>query len=304
MKDAMRRAAILGHPIVRALSPVLHRAAYAALGLDWTYTAIDCDEPCLPGFLRNLDESWAGLSLTMPLKQVAVPLLDEVSTLASAVGAVNTVTVTDGSLVGENTDIVGMVAALADAGIDHPCCGGIVGGGATARTALAALAALGARIATVIVRDPAKAAVLQPVAEQVGIGLRILPWAKMTSLLDTDLVVFTLPPGAADPVAPLLRRYQGGVLDVVYGPTRTAVTAAAAAAGARVASGFTMLVHQAARQVQLQTGHAAPLDAMIKAGGRALQDQRPEVPGRGEQRSNIVGRYAERSVTVVRGGAQ
>src|SRR5689334_15730684 len=122
----MKQAAILGHPIGRALSPVLHRAAYAALGLDWTYSAIDCDEDLLPGFLRGLDDSWAGLSLTMPLKRVAVPLLDRASALAAAVGAVNTVTVTDGLLIGENTDIVGMVAALAEAGIGKACCASVV----------------------------------------------------------------------------------------------------------------------------------------------------------------------------------
>lgn len=106
------RAAVLGHPIAHSLSPVLHRAAYAALGLDWTYDAVDVTEETLPGFVAALDDGWAGLSLTMPLKQAVLPLLDHVEPLAEVVGAVNTVLVQGGgarpTLVGANTDVHGL----------------------------------------------------------------------------------------------------------------------------------------------------------------------------------------------------
>lgn len=108
-----RRAAVLGSPIGHSLSPVLHRAAYAALGLDWSYEAIDVDEAGLAGFLDGLDESWAGLSLTMPLKRTVIPLLHGLSPTAAAVDAVNTVLLHgDGRRIGDNTDVAGMVAAL------------------------------------------------------------------------------------------------------------------------------------------------------------------------------------------------
>src|SRR5919199_6153803 len=105
---ATRRAAVLGSPIGHSLSPVLHRAAFAALGLeDWDYTALECDEAALPGLLADLDDSWRGLSLTMPLKRAVIPLLAGLSALARDVGAVNTVTWSDGPggrlPVGDNT---------------------------------------------------------------------------------------------------------------------------------------------------------------------------------------------------------
>ncbi|OLT53029.1 shikimate dehydrogenase [Cellulosimicrobium sp. CUA-896] len=118
-----RRAAVLGHPVAHSLSPVLHRAAYAALGLDdWRYEVIDTTEDQLPAFVASLDASWAGLSLTMPLKHAVIPLLDHVEPLAEAVGAVNTLVVQPvGSgrptLVGANTDVYGLVTALRE-GLD------------------------------------------------------------------------------------------------------------------------------------------------------------------------------------------
>jgi hypothetical protein len=105
---------VLGRPIAHSLSPSLHRAAYAALGLDWRYDAVDVGEPELPGFLDALGSEWAGLSLTMPLKTAVLPLLDEVSALARDVAAANTVLLRDGRRHGDNTDVPGIVAALAE----------------------------------------------------------------------------------------------------------------------------------------------------------------------------------------------
>lgn len=115
-----RRAAVLGSPIAHSLSPVLHRAAYAELGLDdWSYDRFEVDEAGLPGFVGELDDSWAGLSLTMPLKRAIIPLLDEISDTAASVEAVNTVVFReDGRRVGDNTDIPGMIAALRERNVE------------------------------------------------------------------------------------------------------------------------------------------------------------------------------------------
>jgi len=132
----MKQLAVLGPPIGQALSPVLHRAAYQALGLDWNYRAIDCTPGRLAAFLAGLDDGWAVLSLTMPLKRTAVPSLDEVSQTVEATGTANTVTVRGDRLLGENTDVDGMLHALRDAGITWVEWACVLGVGATAATAL------------------------------------------------------------------------------------------------------------------------------------------------------------------------
>ena len=114
------KAAVLGSPIAHSLSPVLHQAGYAALGLPgWTYTAIECDEAGLPGLLAACGPDWAGLSLTMPLKRAVLPLLDTTDPVAAAVGGANTVVFSRGRRQGYNTDVRGMVAAMAEAGVTH-----------------------------------------------------------------------------------------------------------------------------------------------------------------------------------------
>lgn len=268
-----RRAAVLGSPIAHSLSPVLHRAAYAALGLDWTYRAIDCTSDRLAAFLASLDDSWAGLSLTMPLKRTAVPLLDEVSATVTATGTANTVTVRGGRYLGENTDVDGMLQALLDAGVTRAESACVLGAGATAATTLAVLHTLGCHEATVIARDPARTHELAQAAERIGIGVRIRPWAETDQHLQAGLVVSALPPDAADPLAPLWPTTGNPLLDVVYRPWPTPLARAARRAGSTVIGGLPMLVHQAARQVELQTGRTpAPLPAMRAAAEHALRD--------------------------------
>src|SRR5271165_2599633 len=118
----IRRAAVLGSPIGHSLSPVLHGAAYQALDLHgWHYDKIECDEPGLPRMVDGMGPEWAGLSLTMPLKRVALTVADEVSPLAEAIGAANTLLFSPaGPAEGRqahNTDVAGMVAALKEAGL-------------------------------------------------------------------------------------------------------------------------------------------------------------------------------------------
>ena len=173
------KAAVLGSPIAHSLSPVLHQAAYRALGLTgWTYQAIECDEAALPALLASRGPDWAGLSLTMPLKRAVLPLLDYLDALAAEVGAANTVVFAAGRRHGHNTDVPGLLAALAERGITgtslppHPAVL-ILGAGATARSALAALRALGITQLTVAARDPARASDLLATADRLGLKITL-----------------------------------------------------------------------------------------------------------------------------------
>lgn len=289
------RAAVLGHPIAHSLSPVLHRAAYAALGLDWTYDAVDVAEEQLPAFVEALDASWAGLSLTMPLKQTVIPLLDHVEPLAGVVGAVNTVVVQRGgtrpTLVGANTDVHGIAAALTEGGAAGPAgqarTAMVLGAGATAASALAGLAQLGIVTTTVLARSLARAGATMRAAHRMGVDatVRTLTPLERTveALARADVVVSTLPPGAADEVAALLGDRGGAVrgvlLDCAYTPRPTALVAAWRAAGGAAVTGERMLLHQAGEQVRLMTGAPAPLGAMDAALSATLSAVPPTTAG-------------------------
>ena len=262
------RAAVLGSPVAHSLSPVLHRAAYAALGLDWTYDAVEVTSDGLAAFVAGLDRSWAGLSLTMPLKQTVLPLLDAAAPLVTTTRSANTVVLKDGRREGHNTDVHGIVAALREAGVEHVDRAAVLGAGATAASALAALHDLGAHQVRVLARSPERARGLEPVAEALGVRLRYGDLHPL-ELEDRwpELVVSTLPGGAADELAALSD--PGGdipvLLDVVYAPWPTRLATVYARAGGRVVGGASMLLHQAAAQVGLMTGREAPLEAMRAA---------------------------------------
>lgn len=259
------RAAVLGSPIAHSLSPALHRAAYAALGLDWTYEAIEVTADGLPAFLAGLDAGWAGLSLTMPLKQAVLPLLDTRTRLVEQTGSANTVVLRDGRREGHNTDVHGIVAALQEAGVRHVDRAAVIGAGATAASALAALHDLGAHDVRVLARSPERARALEPVAAALGVRLR---YAELHPLELEDrwpqVVVSTVPAGGLDELA--AQSDPGGevppLLDVVYAPWPTPLGGVYAAAGGVVVPGSAMLLHQAACQVELMTGRTAPLAAM------------------------------------------
>ncbi|MGW5260221.1 shikimate dehydrogenase [Microbispora sp. NPDC004025] len=265
-----RRAAVLGSPIAHSLSPVLHRAAYAEMGLDdWRYDAIECAEDGLAGLMAGLGAEWAGLSLTMPLKRAVLPLLDSVSDLALAVGGANTVVFgEDGARHGENTDVYGIVRALAEAGVPARASAVVLGGGATAASAVAALRETGLAEVTLVVRDPARAGETLRVAERLGTTVTVRSFDDFDPA--ADLVVSTLPSGAADALADRVAARlpeKAALFDVVYAPWPTALAAAAGARGRTVLGGFPMLLHQAVRQVELMTGRAdVPVETMRAAG--------------------------------------
>ena len=248
-----------------SLSPTLHHAAYEALGLHgWRYERIECDESGLAGLVGGLGPEWVGLSLTMPLKRVALDVADEVSPLAAAVGAANTMLLDGGRRV-ENTDVVGIAEALREAGIrrvDHAV---VLGAGGTAQAALAALGELGARTPTVIVRDLTRTGELRATAERLDVRPVVLAGLFEGPLPEADVVISTLPSGAADPLAAMPWRGRPVVLDVDYANWPSALATSALGAGCTVVSGLTVLLHQAAAQVRLMTGLAAPVEAMRAA---------------------------------------
>jgi shikimate dehydrogenase len=253
------RAAVLGSPVAHSLSPVLHRAAYAHLGLDWQYDAIECDVAGLPAFVASLTPQWAGLSLTMPLKAAVLSLADEVDAVSRAAGAANTLVLRAGRRLAANTDVPGMVAALAEHGV-HPSTAGsvaVLGAGATARSAVVSLAAAGWTAADVAARRPEAAGDLVAAGAGVGVAVRVVAWATAADVLGHGLVVSTVPAGAADALAASVPAEPGALFDVLYHPWPTPLAAAWSAAGGRVVGGLDLLVHQAAGQVRLMTGTPA-----------------------------------------------
>ncbi|WP_093801859.1 shikimate dehydrogenase [Streptomyces sp. Wb2n-11] len=269
----VRRAAVLGSPIAHSLSPVLHRAAYEELGLThWSYDRFEVDEAALPGFFTELGPSWAGLSLTMPLKRAVMPLLDEVSETAASVEAVNTVVFAeDGRRLGDNTDIPGMIAALNERGIEKVDSAAVLGAGATASSALAALSRLCAGPVTAYVRSSARADEMRQWGERLGVDVRVADWAQAARAFDAPLVVATTPAGTTDALAQAVPDRPGTLFDVLYDPWPTALAAAWSARAGAVVGGLDLLVHQAVLQVEQMTGCAtAPLAVMRTAGERAL----------------------------------
>ncbi|MFH5823252.1 shikimate dehydrogenase [Georgenia sp. AZ-5] len=297
------RAAVLGHPVAHSLSPALHRAAYASLGLgDWGYGLQDVTADQLPAVVAQLDARWGGLSLTMPLKQAVIPLLDVLDPLADVVGAVNTLVVQPGgggagTLVGFNTDVHGIAAALREVAPTpwRPVRALVLGARATASSALAALTEVGAGELTLVARSFAGPGSAAAAAHRMGLHPANLPWSSPSAvaeaLLDADVVVSTVPSGVADAVADALAERLrpapadqapaggpadpvGGVpgplagkvlLDVVYEPWPTPLARAWSAAGGSVAPGWAMLLHQAEAQVRLMTGHTPDVEAMRAA---------------------------------------
>jgi shikimate dehydrogenase len=268
------RCAVLGSPIAHSLSPVLHRAGYAALGLDWSYDAVVVEPDGLAGFLDGLGPHWRGLSLTMPLKRVVVPLLDQLTDRAAQAGAANTVVLDRGGRTGHNTDIPGAAAAIRER-YDGPLTAAtVIGGGATAASVLLALADLGCRRATLVVRSAVRAKETldavgrhpsPPAIRLAAVGEPVKP---------ADIVVSTVPADAQTADVLAWADVAEVRFEVLYDPWPTPLAQAATQAGKVLVSGLDLLVHQAALQFTLMTGRDAPMDAMRAAGEGALRGRR------------------------------
>ncbi|GAA3630400.1 shikimate dehydrogenase [Microlunatus ginsengisoli] len=260
------RCAVLGSPIEHSLSPELHRAGYAALGLDdWTYDRYEVGEDGLASFVAACsDRTWRGLSLTMPLKLVALQV-GRPDDLARLVGAANTLVFDHeaGAHQVTNTDVGGMVNAVRATGCAMLDSATILGGGGTARAALVSLARLGARTVTLVLRTVERAEPLRPLAGALGVDLVVQHWSD--SLPTVDLLVSTAVAGAADALAERAAASASVVFDVIYDPWPTALASAAQARGRLVLSGLDLLVHQAVLQFELFTGRRLDPQVMTAA---------------------------------------
>lgn len=272
----LRRAYVLGHPIAHSLSPALHRAAYAYLGeANLEYDRRDTLPDDLPAIMRGVRNPAgteeapyiAGLSVTMPLKTAVIQYCDELSETARVTGAVNTVYPRGERVLGDNTDVIGIVNALRHAGLkpnperDEPA---VIGGGATAISALTALHRLGYRRASVYARSLHKLGSVQEAADRLGVQLEQVSLADLPQNLAErghHPVVSTLPAHAADEWASRLSVLKGAsathrpvLLDVAYNPWPSVLASAWEASGGAVVSGLEMLLYQAVEQVLLFTG--------------------------------------------------
>lgn len=284
----LHRCAVLGKPIAHSLSPVLHNAAYRALGLhDWIYDRHEIGEDELDAFLKSLDSSWVGLSLTMPLKKTIQPYGNPENLWAKELKVANTAVFDWSSTEPDpawpngrpsiklyNTDVIGIQLAFENAsrelGMHHGQARSqnalVIGNGNTASSAVAALSMMNVigRI-TVAARHPGKNPDLQPVAERFvpvsdpyhEIDLND-PRAVLEAAGNATFVVNTIPGHAADAVADTLRAANGSVrgllLDVVYDPRPTELMQAWRMMGGHAIGGEEMLLYQGLVQVLLMTG--------------------------------------------------
>jgi len=254
------RAAVLGSPVAHSLSPVLHAAAYAALDLEHTYSAIEVKETDLGKFLAGMDSDWLGVSLTMPLKEVAFSFADACDEIATVTGAINTLVFQHG-IQAFNTDVHGIVDAVTEAAVSQITSGVIFGSGATARSALVALHRLGATSVICVARNSTDIDRMATIATEIGVrfeNARIGDSGWLTS----DVVINTTPVGVLDEMAREVASPAGLLLDVVYNPWPTQLAASWAVTGGTIVSGLSMLLHQAGHQVTLMTGEPAPIDQM------------------------------------------
>lgn len=278
----LRHAYVLGHPIAHSLSPALHRAAYAYLGeANLEYDRRDTLPDDLPAIMRGVRNPAgteeapyiAGLSVTMPLKTAVIQYCDELSETARVTGAVNTVYPRGDKVLGDNTDVIGIVNALRHAGLEpEPLkdSAAIVGGGATAISALTALHQLGYSRVSVYARSLHKLGSVQEAADRLGVQLEQVSLAELPQNLAErgyHPVISTLPAHAADEWASQLSGLKGAsdpagasathrpvLLDVAYNPWPSVLASAWEANGGTVVSGLEMLLYQAVEQVLLFTG--------------------------------------------------
>ena len=260
----MRRAAVLGRPVSHSLSPLLHRAAYAALGLsDWTYDALDIGAEDLPVLLAGLGDEWRGFSVTMPCKQAAVDAADEVTPLPRLLHAANTLIRTGAGWRAENTDVSGVGMALRLAGVEDVTTAAIVGAGGTAAAAAVALSSLGAQHVEVVVREPSRAGDVLRVLDVLGVATTVTRLTETT--LDAPLVVSTVPIDAHPGIVGLPWRAGHTVLDVLYASWPTPLAQQVSGVGGTVVGGLEVLFWQATEQVELMTGSPAPIQEMRAA---------------------------------------
>ncbi len=264
------RCAVIGSPIDHSLSPVIHRRAYELLDLpDWRYDAIEVDQTTLPAFLASCGPQWVGLSVTAPNKQAllahGVP-----SARATLLQAANTLIFgRDGQPNQlENTDVTGLISALREHGVSQVRNAILLGAGATARAALAALAELGLQQVTVCARNAQRAHdSLAELSRQLGVGLDIQPWGLMPVIpgAQSDVLVSSAPIELAPEYAAALVHLTPTVFNVIYSSAGSSLNDAAQAADRELLDGLDLLVHQGVDQIRLMTGREVSPTPLLHA---------------------------------------
>ena len=253
-----RHLAVLGSPIEHSKSPSIHSAAYRTLQLNWDYSKLDISANHLLQFLETLDSDWLGLSLTMPLKEEAARVASEKSNLVLATGVANTLLKTTGGWAAHNTDVFGIQRAVQGVVDFTPKTVAIIGSGATATSAVFAVAEIyGSAKITVFARNTDAAAELKQRAKASSIDVRVKGFKALTkALTGFDLVISTLPSGALDVAAIKLRRSifskpKGVLLDVAYHPWPSEAAKTWAHTKLTCISGIEMLIWQAIAQIRI-----------------------------------------------------
>lgn len=265
------RAAVLGQPISHSLSPVIHNAGYKALGLPHEFAAIECNETSLRHVINSCDDTWMGLSLTMPLKEAAFNVADTVTSVAVLARSINTLLLTD-QIHADNTDVYGIVQAVREHSLVKATRAVIIGSGATARSAIVACDELGITSIDMIARNKRALNECGEIAQRLGIAATATD-PRDTVFTETTLTINATPAGVADVLIPSLHPPAGAILDVAYNPWPSAITAHWLNSGLVAIPGHAMLLHQAVKQFHLMTGFAAPVDAMRHALAEALHNR-------------------------------
>jgi len=263
-----RRAAVVGHPISHSLSPLLHTTAYRALGLtDWAYEAHDVRPGELSTFLAGCGDEWVGLSVTMPHKVDAALLAAARAPSVERTGVANTLLRSPRGWQAHNTDIEGIVGSLRGVARVAPTTVTVLGTGATARSACAAAVDLRSAVLTVVGRNPAAGAQCLSVITGTGVSGHLVDLGDAQGCaraLTANVVIATVPPGAADSIIDRVPAVGAGLLlDVAYRPWPTPLASAWQQAGGQVVAGVDMLVHQACAQILLMTGRPVAVDSLL-----------------------------------------
>jgi shikimate dehydrogenase len=275
---ATRAAGVIGLPVRHSLSPVIFNAAFAASGLDWAYLAFEVPEGAAGLAMAGVRSlGLEGVSVTMPHKAAVIPALDELTEDAEALGAVNCVARRGTTLVGHNTDGIGLVDSLRlDEGIEpRGQRFAVIGAGGAARSVIRALGAAGADAVVVINRSPGPA---EQAARLAGPAGRV---GRPEEATDVDVVINATPLGMGVvvtqagepepmPLDPTSLAVGQVLVDLIYHPAVTPVAEAAKARGVRTVNGLGMLIHQAAHAFRTWTNEEPPLEAMSAAALAAL----------------------------------
>jgi shikimate dehydrogenase len=268
------RCAVLGDPVAHSLSPALHRAGYAALGLDWEYDAVRVADDGLAEFVLGLGEEWRGLSLTMPHKRTALTLGGETTDRARLAGAANTLVLERGAVVlADNTDLPGAVAAVRERYAGPVTGGTVLGAGATAASVGLALCDLGATSVRILARAPERAQATVAAIEAHPSGPHVEVRPLVGSEVTGEVVVSTIPAAAQD--SGLVARCAAApvVFEVIYDPWPTPL-AASVGDDRTLVTGLDLLAHQAVLQFELFTGRPVGVEVLRAAGERELAARR------------------------------